>query len=76
MSNDEINDMINAMAKDIEKKDKAIENIIQCCLLHKSFSTLVCRDISTNKCNTYRKNGGCNKCIKDYFLAKVEEENE
>lgn len=65
-----------ALEKKIVKQDKAIENIIQYCLLYKSFSTLVCRDISTNKCNTYRKNGGCNKCIKDYFLAKVEEENE
>ena len=58
----------------IDKLQKVIENIIQYCLLHKSFSTLVCRDTSAKKCNTYRENGGCNKCVRDYFLEKAEEE--
>ena len=50
----------------IQKQSKAIDEIIQCVLLHKPFSTFVCKDVSVNDCNKYRENGGCNECIKQY----------
>ena len=54
----------------IEKQEKVIDEVIQCVLLHKTFSTFVCKDVSVNDCNKYRESGGCNNCIKQYFYRK------
>lgn len=59
----------------IEKQEKVIDEVIKCVLLHKTFSTFVCKDVSVNDCNKYRDSGGCNNCIKQYFYRK-EEKNE
>lgn len=60
--------LIQNQDTEINKLNKAIDRIIECVLLHKPFKTFVCRSVSVNDCNKYRNNGGCNNCIKEYFM--------
>lgn len=57
---------------DIEIKDKVIDELINF-LLNYDIDEDYCKKIERQECNKY-KEGYCDKCIKQHFYKKVEEE--
>lgn len=62
----------NKLQKDIEIKDKVIDELINF-LLNYDIDEDYCKKIERQECNKY-KEGYCDKCIKQHFYKKVEEE--
>lgn len=64
--------IISKLQSDIELKDKVIDELINF-LLNYDIDEDYCKKIERQECNKY-KEGYCDKCIKQHFYKKVEEE--
>ena len=71
---DEVNLAIECLLKELKKKDKVIDMIVNTIVGDRKILTLVCKHIiNKTDIECEEQNKLCDDCIKEYFYKKAEE---